>query len=124
MHAVKHPSGHEATGNHILVEIPTVPKYQGLIELPNDDDNQEGKQKSVQYGTVVNIGENCWEDYQTPWCEVGDLIEFTAHGGYWIEGVNGKYYRTINDIDVIGFVTEEVINKKIEELKSSYSARR
>lgn len=59
-------------------------------------------------GTVVAVGDGCWKDTATSdWCAVGDQIVFGKYAGLLWEGVDGKKYRILNDLDVVGLTQGE-----------------
>lgn len=60
------------------------------------------------YGVVVAMGSTCYADQPEAWCSVGDRVSFGKYSGLIYTGVDGKKYRMINDLDVVGTVEEGV----------------
>ena len=54
----------------------------------------------LMYGTVVDIGAECWPD-QEPWCKVGDLIAWSKFAGKFVIDENEDKFVIINDQDVL-----------------------
>lgn len=53
-------------------------------------------------GVVIALGNTCYHDQPEPWCKVGDRVIFGKYSGIIREGNDGKKYRIINDLDVVG----------------------
>lgn len=60
------------------------------------------------YGFVVAMGDTCYADQPTAWCKVGDRVSFGKYSGLIYTGVDGKKYRMVNDLDIVGLVEEGV----------------
>lgn len=58
-------------------------------------------------GTVVALGDTCWDDQPTPWAKVGDFVMFGKYAGVVYEGNDGVKYRVLNDKDIVA-----VLDKK------------
>lgn len=69
---------------------------------------QELREQLAQVdGVVVAMGNTCYADQPEPWCAVGDRVIFGKYSGIIREGKDGKKYRIINDLDVVGTVDKE-----------------
>lgn len=53
---------------------------------------------------VIAIGPLCWADQpiKQPWCAIGDKIVIGKYRGLVRKGPDGKTYRIISDLDVVG----------------------
>jgi co-chaperonin GroES (HSP10) len=74
----------KAVGNRIIVKADLVEKAiktdSGvLIHKPENVIAQEegGNDK----GTIIGIGEFAWDDYDGPWCKVGDKVMWPRYAG-------------------------------------------
>lgn len=52
-------------------------------------------------GTIIAIGETCWDDQPSPWAKVGDFVMFGKYAGVVYEGNDGQKYRVLNDRDIV-----------------------
>jgi len=50
--------------------------------------------------TVIALGNTAYVDQAAPWCKVGDRVLFAKYAGTMCQGLDGKTYRLINDLDV------------------------
>jgi co-chaperonin GroES (HSP10) len=62
-------------------------------------------------GIVVAMGNTCYHDQPEPFCKVGDKVIFGKYSGIIREGNDGKKYRIINDLDVVGTIDEGYTNE-------------
>jgi co-chaperonin GroES (HSP10) len=60
------------------------------------------------YGIVIELGNTCYADQPEPWCKIGDRVSFGKYSGLIYTGIDGKTYRMISDLDVVGTVEEGV----------------
>ena len=75
-------------------------------------DHQEMSQSLAQVdGVVIAMGNTCYHDQPEPWCAIGDRVIFGKYSGIIREGIDGKKYRIINDLDVVGTVTKGDTNE-------------
>lgn len=99
------PLGHRILINPDFVEE----KSKGGIYLPQDTVKQE--QGAQVIGTVLDVGDTAYAEFDSPWCKVGDRVVFAKYSGMKIwNPVEGKYREDIlliNDLDICGLVTEE-----------------
>ena len=58
-------------------------------------------------GTIVDIGDTCWDDQPSPWAAVGDFVMFGKYAGVVYEGNDGKKYRVLNDKDIVAVLTRK-----------------
>ena len=69
------------------------------IQIP--DTHMVRQERIVEIGTVLEIGENAWDDFQGPcWCKVGDKVGFTKYGGKIIKYNDEEFY-LLEDIDIL-----------------------
>lgn len=59
-------------------------------------------------GEVIEIGDGCWSDIETPWCAVGDRVVFAKYSGLLYEGKDGFKYRVINEDNVVAVLDADV----------------
>ena len=56
---------------------------------------------------LIDMGTEAWADSPEPWAKLGDTVVYGKfHGLYW-KGSDGSEYRILDDIDVIGIVTDD-----------------
>jgi chaperonin GroES len=105
-------SGFIPLGHRVLV-LPDVieKKTESGIILALDT---VGREDMAQIkGTVIAIGDGCWKDTTTSdWAAPGDRIVFGKYSGLVWEGSDGQKYRILNDLDVVGLITEGNANGK------------
>jgi chaperonin GroES len=101
-------SGFRATGHRVLLKPDTVEKKSaGGIVLVEKTVNAE-EQKAV-ICTVVEIGNDCWSDKQSDFCQVGDRVLIGQYVGKFHESpVDGVKYRFVSDLDIISPIVEAV----------------
>jgi co-chaperonin GroES (HSP10) len=58
-------------------------------------------------GTVLQIGPEAWNDYEEPFCQVGDRVAFAQYAGALVDSKNPDSLVYINDIDVIATLESE-----------------
>ena len=71
--------------------------------LPDHRDIQLAR-KSVDVGTVIQVGENAFKAYDDghAWCQVGDRVCWVRHGGYLVVDPEDKQeYVCLNDEDIL-----------------------
>jgi len=100
-------------GPRILIRrAPIKQEKQGIIQLL-DDTAQKERQASVR-GTVLQIGEQCYnlpsqrtrEGQQLPWCKIGDEVFFGQYAGSKVIGEGFDDLIIINDEDILGVLRE------------------
>ena len=62
--------------------------------------NKKREDASVDRGTVLAVGPDCWPDSKEPWCSVGDQIFFAKFAPKFVEDTDGETYGILNDEDV------------------------
>ena len=72
------------------------------------DSNRDRESMANTTGIVIEMGDQCFEDFGAPWCKVGDKVIFAKYAGLMYLGKDGKKYRVINDKDVTGTLDEDV----------------
>ena len=53
-------------------------------------------------GIVIALGNLAYNDQAQNWCKPGERIIFAKYAGIVSKGKDGKEYRFINDLDVVG----------------------
>lgn len=98
--------GFEPANNKVLVLPDPVPTHSaGGIEYPKE--LVEKEEFAQIFGTLVATGPDAWRDGKTPGAEVGDRVMIAKFTGQLFTGSDGKRYRVIHDLDVIGKITKE-----------------
>ena len=69
-------------------------------------ENQKREDASVDKGTVVSIGPDCWPNSDTPWCSVGDTILWARHAAKLVEQPDGSNLGILNDEDIVAVIKE------------------
>ena len=94
-------------GNRLIVDqdnLETTTESGIILKLENAAAEQAGQIA----GTVVAVGADCYYQYDTPWCKVGDRVLFAKFAGKTLNDVTtGKAYLVMNDIDVVALIKEE-----------------
>lgn len=57
-------------------------------------------------GVVIALGNLAYHDQAEPWCVPGERVIFAKFAGIMSKGKDGKDYRFLNDLDVVG--TKEI----------------
>ena len=58
-----------------------------------------------QIGTVINVGDDCWSEYEIPWCKVGDQVLYAKFSGRFVYDPETKEeFMVMNDTDVMGVI--------------------
>lgn len=94
-------------GNRLIVDqdnLETTTPGGIVLKLENEAAEQAGQIA----GKVVAVGDDCYYQYDTPWCKVGDRVLFAKFAGKTLNDVTtGKSYLVMNDIDVVALINEE-----------------
>ena len=105
---MKNTSGIHPKGHRILIkpdQVETKTK-SGIIVTT---ENQEAREALAQsYGMVVEMGNTCYHDQPEPWCKIGDRVAFAKYSGTVSTGKDGIKYRTVNDLEIVSVVDNEV----------------
>lgn len=91
----------KATGYRVLIKPdPIKEKSDGGIIVVQDTKMERAAQ---QYGVIVDVGPDCWSDYDEPWANVGDRICFVKHACKFIEDPEDptSNLAIINDSDIL-----------------------
>lgn len=99
---VENTSGFRPAGHRVLIlpdQIETKTASGIITSVGMDVMREEMAQIN---GLVVALGSTCYEDQSEPWCAVGDTVIFAKYAGLLYDGDDGKKYRIINDLDVVG----------------------
>ena len=71
-------------------------------------DNQAAEQAGIIKGTVVAVGESCWDSWPEPWAYVGDEVYFAKFAGKTIpDPVTKTMYLIMMDEDIIATIQKE-----------------
>ena len=72
------------------------------LELAKNTERQEST--IIESGFVEQIGPTAFKDFGgTPWCEVGDRVDYVRHGGKFVHDPDDKETKwlVINDEDIL-----------------------
>ena len=98
-----HPKGHRILIKPDQIETKTA---SGIIVTTAAQEAREALAQS--YGTVVDMGNTCYHDQPEPWCAIGDRVAFAKYSGTISKGKDGVTYRTVNDLEIVSVVDQEV----------------
>src|SRR3990170_141687 len=102
--------GFEPANTKVLVLPDPVKTHSaGGIALPADLIEKEDF--SQIFPLVVAIGPDAWKDRKPPAAEVGDRVMIAKFTGQLFTGADGRRYRVIHDLDIIGKVTKKGVKK-------------
>jgi len=98
-------------GHRVLIKpdkIEEVSKGGIIIAKPAVEKEQLGQVT----GVVLALGNDCWREYDAPWCKVGDKVLYQRYAGMRIpdaesEGGFRPDMVLLNDLDITGVVTNE-----------------
>ena len=93
-------------GNRIIIEQDKLEEVteSGIILQRS---NEAGEQAGIIRGTVLAIGDACWDQWPSPWAKVGDVVYFAKYAGKNVpDPVTEEIYLVMNDIDIIATVEE------------------
>ncbi len=92
--------GINPTGHIVLVlpEEVEVKSKAGIILTTASQTQRESMAQTE--ATVIALGNTAYVDQAAPWCKVGDRVLFAKYAGTMCQGLDGKTYRLINDLDV------------------------
>lgn len=103
-------SGIHPVGYRVLV-LPDVTERKTESGIILHDTYANREDMAQIEATVIEIGESCWAETIAkgfkPWCKVGDKIMIAKYSGLLKEGRDKKMYRIINDLDVVGALSNE-----------------
>lgn len=95
-------------GNRVIIE-------QVKLEETTDSgiilkrENEAAEQAGIIKGTVVALGESCWDSWPEPWAKVGDEVYFAKFAGKQIpDPVNEEMYLIMMDEDIIATIDKEI----------------
>ena len=99
-------SGFRATGHRILLKpFEVEEKTESGIVLMKKTVNAEEQHAVI--ATVIEIGNDCWNDKASDFCQVGDKVLIGQYTGkFHVSPVDGVKYRFVQDLDIISPVIE------------------
>lgn len=71
----------------------------------------EKEQLAQVCGEVLATGADCWREYESPWCKVGDKVLYQRYAGMRVPDGKGGFRDDmvlLNDLDITGIVLEDV----------------
>ena len=101
-------SGINPVGWRVLIKPQEVREVsEGGIILTTEV-TKDREQMGNTTGIVVSMGDQCYADEPTPWCQVGDKVIFAKYAGLLYLGKDGFKYRMVNDKDITGTLDADV----------------
>ena len=94
-------------GNRVIIEQEKLEETteSGII-LKRD--NEVAEQAGIIKGTILALGDACWDSWPTPWAKVGDSVYFAKFAGKQIpDPVNEEMYLIMMDEDIIATIDQE-----------------
>ena len=95
-------------GYKILVRIKSVYEQYNISAIELSDSLKDQHTQYIGKGEVISLGPDAYNKEflqrkacEQGWCKVGDIICFSPHAGWPVEGTDFSY-RIINDEDVNG----------------------
>lgn len=88
-------------GNRVIIEQEKIEETteSGIIIKR---ENGAAEQAGIIRGTVLAVGEACWDTWPEPWAQVGEDVYFAKFAGKQvIDPVTGESFLIMNDIDII-----------------------
>ncbi len=111
-------------GNRILVkpDMVELKTKAGLIIAAD----KKVEQSAQQFGTVVSVGSDAWEDCAEPFAKVGDYILYSQYAGKVVhDPADNEGYIIMNDLDVLATVDKpETVENDITDVISALDTRR
>lgn len=99
-------SGFRATGHRILLKPFEIEKTtaSGIVLV---DKTINAEEQHAVMAIVVEIGNDCWNDKVSDFCQVGDKVLIGQYTGkFHVSPVDGVKYRFVQDLDIISPVIE------------------
>ena len=104
-----------------MVELKT---QAGLIIAADKKIEQAGQ----QYGTVVAVGPEAWDDRKEPFAEVGDYVLYSQYAGKVVHDPadNNEGYVIMNDVDILATLDrpEESNDNTLDDVIAALDTRR
>lgn len=70
----------------------------------------EKEQQAQVSGVVLDVGADCYREYDAPWCKQGDKVLYQRHAGMRVPNGEGGFLEDkllLNDLDITAIVLEE-----------------
>ena len=94
-------------GNRVIIEQARLEETteSGIILKRS---NEVAEQAGIIKGTIVALGNECWEAWPEPWAKVGDEVYFAKFAGKLIpDPVTEEVYLIMMDEDIIATIEKE-----------------
>lgn len=101
-------SGIRPVGHRILILPEQVEEVSEAGIILHTVAQADREALAQMYGTVIEMGGDCYLDTRTIWCSVGNRVSFAKYSGLIYKGLDEQTYRIINDLDVVSIVEEGV----------------
>lgn len=106
--APENPSGMDPLDLRVVVyPDPVETKTAGGIIIIDSEVEKRGM--AAVNGTLIAVGSNAFEDMTKRGAvapEPGARIMFAKYGGILFKGADGREYRVMNDLDIVGILKE------------------
>lgn len=101
--------GFEPATNKVLVLPDQIPRVSaGGIQIPEDVVARE--EMAQIFATLIAVGPQAWKGL-TPAAAPGDRVMIAKFTGQLFTGPDGRRYRVIHDLDVVGKITKQGVRK-------------
>lgn len=91
----------KVVGDRVLIKPKDLEKKSKGGIIINYGEMENAHKMATQEGEIVDIGPECYKEYDAPWVEIGDKVIFAQYAGKFIEDPETEEkYIVINDIDV------------------------
>lgn len=90
-------------GYKVLVAMPEQPEKIGNVYIPDEHRDREATASII--GFVVDMGPECFNKSDAPYCKPGDFIVMRSYSGTRLQ-ISGVNFRLINDDNVEAVVDD------------------
>jgi len=99
-------SGITPVGHRVLVRPEETERKtaSGIVLM---DKTAMMEEMSQTQGTVIALGDTCYDDQPSAWCKEGDFVMFGKYAGVVYDGNDKVKYRILNDKDIVAVITKE-----------------
>ena len=95
-------------GHRILISPDNIEEKIGSFYIPKDVHSKE--QQAQVAGIILEVGADCYREYDAPWCKKGDRVLYQRYAGMRVPDGKGGFIEDmllLNDLDVTAVILEE-----------------
>ena len=92
-------------GHRVLVKPEKIEEKIGSIVIAKATTDKE--QLAQVRGTVLDVGKDCWREFNDPWCKIGDTVLYQRYAGMRVPDGRGSFIEDmllLNDLDITAIV--------------------